>query len=455
MSLTVSNSDLASSPAPRNDLATRARRHAPALVGVGLFLAFGALVLSHSSSLLEPDDYAYRASIVALSHGHLLLTNAQYHALARSLSGGIAQWHHLASGLWISEKNPGYPFLAVPFYWLGLLRVAPLFYGALACGGLYLGARAWLGRWGGTAAVALYLFSGTALTFAWRATMPSFTDASLVAAGAGLLIWALWSSGASPARRGWAATGALIALELATFVRYTDVVLLIVGALALVLLARPARFPARQLLAPLASLVLSGAGILAFNAWAYGSATSTGYSAGEITFSTSAIGSNLLSMPAQWTRSMPLWILATLVLLALYARAAWPSLAREGSSRSDLVTGLAIGAGWWALWALYLAYTWTVQAGGGPSGAAVTVHLVRFYLPGLGPMALLGAWAVVRTGRVLRLALLAGALISALASFSAMAAAGPAGASGPGGGAPALHGQAPSAPPSGGGSGAP
>ena len=50
----------------------------------------------------------------------------------------------------ISEKNPGYPFLALPFQALGLLRVAPLFYGALGCLGLFAGARRWLGHWGGT-----------------------------------------------------------------------------------------------------------------------------------------------------------------------------------------------------------------------------------------------------------------------------------------------------------------
>src|SRR5580692_7778023 len=111
---------------------------------VGIFVAWCVAVLVRSPMLLEPDDYAYRASIVALSEGHLLLTNAQYLALRIQLNGGVVQWVHLRNGLWISQKNPGYPFFAVIFQWLHALRVAPLFYGALACRGLFYGARRWL-----------------------------------------------------------------------------------------------------------------------------------------------------------------------------------------------------------------------------------------------------------------------------------------------------------------------
>jgi hypothetical protein len=67
----------------------------------------------------------------------------------------------LPGGRWISEKDPGYPYLAVAFQALGLIRLAPLFYGALACLGLYFGGRRWVGRFGGAAAVGLYCSSGT------------------------------------------------------------------------------------------------------------------------------------------------------------------------------------------------------------------------------------------------------------------------------------------------------
>ena len=147
------------------------RRWGDLLLAALGFAGFCALVLSHATALLEPDDYAYRASIVALQ-GHVLLSNAQFQALASFLAKhgepGIAQWHHLASGQWVSEKEPGYPFFAVLFYMAKVLRIAPLFYGALACGGSTSG-REPARRWAGAYAVWMYCFSGAALVFAWRA----------------------------------------------------------------------------------------------------------------------------------------------------------------------------------------------------------------------------------------------------------------------------------------------
>ena len=140
----------------------------------------------------------------------------------------------MADGRFISEKDPGYPFLAAPFQGLGLIRWAPLFFGALACLGLFLGARRWLGSFGGLAAVGLYCSSGAALAFAWRDYMPTFTDASLVAAGSGILLWALLATEASSRRRTWAGLAGFVALELATFVRYTDIVILGCAVMAVI-----------------------------------------------------------------------------------------------------------------------------------------------------------------------------------------------------------------------------
>ena len=146
---------VASGNAPAKDADPVAeRRHrrfgrGEVLVAVMVFAALCVAVLVRSAQLLEPDDYAYRASIIALTQGHLLsLTNVQYQTLLKQLSSGggggmgIAQWVHTTSGTWISEKNPGYPFLAAPFQALGMLRATPLFYGALGCLGLFFGAAA-------------------------------------------------------------------------------------------------------------------------------------------------------------------------------------------------------------------------------------------------------------------------------------------------------------------------
>src|SRR5438067_8193607 len=169
---------------------------AEAVLAVAAFAALCVVVLSVSPQAAEPDDGAYHASIVAMTEGHFLtLSTAQAEALARKLGDNPAappnQWIELSDGRYISEKDPGYPFLAAPFQAAGIIRWAPLFYGALACLGLFVGARRWPARFGGLAAVGLYCSSGAALAFAWRDYMPTFTDASLIAAGSGALLWAV------------------------------------------------------------------------------------------------------------------------------------------------------------------------------------------------------------------------------------------------------------------------
>src|SRR5438552_5030611 len=207
------------------------------------FAALCVVVLSVAPQSPEPDDGAYRASIVAMTEGHFLtLSTAQAEALARKLGDNPAappnQWVELSDGRYISEKDPGYPFLASPFEALGIIRWAPLFYGALACLGLFVGARGWLGRFGGLAAVGLYCSSGAALAFAWRDYMPTFTDASLIAAGSGALLWAVLATEASSRRRTWAGLAGFAAIEIATFVRYTNIVILGCAVVAAIVACR-------------------------------------------------------------------------------------------------------------------------------------------------------------------------------------------------------------------------
>src|SRR6476469_1174060 len=202
-----------------------------AALALAAFAVLCAVVLSVAPQAAEPDDGAYHASIVAVTEGHFLtLSTAQAETLARKLGDNPAappnQWVEVISGRWISEKDPGYPFLAAPFQKLGIIRLAPLFYGALACLGLFFGARRWLGRFGGPVAVGLYCSSGAALAFAWRDYMPTFTDAALIAAGSGALLWAVLATEASARRRTWVGLAGFAAIEIATFARYTNIVIL-------------------------------------------------------------------------------------------------------------------------------------------------------------------------------------------------------------------------------------
>src|SRR5690242_6002139 len=117
-----------------------------AAIATAALAALSVAVLSVAPQAAEPDDGAYHASIVAITEGHFLtLSTAQAEALAGKLRDNPAappnQWLEVTDGRWISDKDPGYPFLAAPFATLDIIRQAPLFYGALACLGLFFGAR--------------------------------------------------------------------------------------------------------------------------------------------------------------------------------------------------------------------------------------------------------------------------------------------------------------------------
>ena len=64
--------------------------------------------------------------------------------------------------------------------------------------------------------------------------------------------------------------------------------------------------------------------------------------------------------------------------------------ANAARARQDLWVALAVTSGWAAVWGLYATYTWTTD----PTN--FTVQVVRFYVPALGPIAILGAWLVTR-----------------------------------------------------------
>jgi hypothetical protein len=276
--------------------------------------------------------------------------------------------------------------------------------------------------------VGLYCSSGAALAFAWRDYMPTFTDASLVAAGSGALLWALLATEASSGRRTWAGLAGFLAIEIATFVRYTDIVILGCAVVA-VLVAwrlRAARLPLRALCWWLASVAVFGAGLAIFDDRVYGGPLRTGYQPGEVTFGLGAIGPNLRIMPAHLMQAMPMLVLGLVALAWIIVR--WLVLRRADGqagamARRDLWVGLALAASWFALWGLYSAYTWTTDP------TSVSVQVVRFYVPAIGAIALLGAWLVTRIpGRAWRAGLTSAAVITAMFglgvwSFYAMYAA--------------------------------
>jgi hypothetical protein len=406
-----------------------------AALAAAAFAALCGVVLSVAPQIAEPDDGAYHHSIVAITMGDALtLSRAQVTALDVKMGGPVGQvpnqWVELANGRYVSEKNPGYPYLAAPFETLGIPRWAPLFYGALACLGLFIGARRWLGRFGGLAAVGLYCSSGAALAFAWRDYIPTFTDASLIAAGSGTLLWAVLAAEASSRRRTWAGLAGFLAIEIATFVRYTNIVILGCAVVAVIVAWRrpAASLPRRMLCFWLASVAVFGAGVAVFDNLVYGGPLTTGYRPGEVTFRLAAVVPNLRIMPVHLMQAMPMLVLGLTALVWIIVR--WLVLRPIGGqagavARRDLSVGLALATSWVASWGLYSAYTWTAD----DPTMVVTVQVVRFYVPAIGAIALLGAWLVTRIpGRTWPAGLAAAAVTTAtfglgVWSFHAMYAA--------------------------------
>ncbi len=383
------------------------------MLAVAAFAVLCAVALRVAPQL-NADGYAYRASIVAMTDGHFLtLSTAEVQALAAQLDrcppsaracqfgGNIEFWVQLPGGRWISEKDPGYPFLAAPFQLLGIIRLAPLFYGMLGCLGLFFGARRWLGRLGGAAAVGLFCSSGAALLFAWQDYWPTFTDASLIAAGTGALLWALLADEATARRRTWLGLLGFVSIEAAVFVRYTNIVVLgcaVVAVLALRRL-RAASVPPGALGWWLGSVALFGTGVAVFDELTYGGPLRSGYRPGEVTFSLAAVSPNLRYVPAHLIQAMPMLVPGLAGLAWIAARRV--RLRRAGgqpgsAARRDFAVGLALAASWFSVWGLYTTYTWTARPGIGAWQTA------RFYVPAIGAIALLGAWLVVRAPHLLR-----------------------------------------------------
>ena len=231
--------------------------------------------------------------------------------------------------------------------------------------------------------------------------MPTFTGASFIAAGTGVLLWTLLATEASGRRRTVAGLLAFLALEGATFIRFTDGVILLVAVIAVLLARRAAQLSLRMLICWSASLVGFVALVAAYNAMFYGGATKTGYAAGLITFSLGALLPNLKDMPAHLVSSMPFVLLAAVAVVWIAVRAVRSR--RSGFDRSlrsarrrDAAVGAALAASWIGIYGLYLAYDWTVSLAGSQGS---TTQVIRFYVPALAAIALLGAWLLTRLPR--------------------------------------------------------
>jgi hypothetical protein len=147
-------------------------------------------------------------------------------------------------------------------------------------------------------------------------------------------------------------------------------------------------------------------------------------------------------MPAFWLAAAGLvWIVARSIWLRRTAPLSGIRPSRAAAHR-DLAVAAALAAAWAGNWSLYSLYTWTAQmsGGGGPMGApgggpdgGGALHVVRFFVPALASIALLGAWPLARLPRWLAGAAVATFFGLGFWSFADMAATAAGGGPGPGG----------------------
>ena len=396
-----------------NDAASRRRPSWPLALALASMVLACAIALAPHYKLRQPDPYAYRASVAALLDGRVTLDVTQYRQLAAELSRaddgwnseiGIVQWTKTPAGDFVSEKNPGYPFLVAPFAALALTRLAPVIFFFIGCAGLWMAGRRWLGAWGGAFAVALFCSSGTLVTMLHQAYMPTATEACLLAGAAGLILWALLDEGGGRPAILAGAAGFLLA-GVAVAVRYTSVavlgVLAVAAVLAVVRRASPMRVRWLALWAGAGALGPSLA--LVYDWLVFGAPLRIGYSRG-VTFSAGAMLQNLCTMPIPLLVGMPVALLAA-------TGVAWALVAarRAGSSdrRRDLAVVGCLVAWWLAVWLTYLAYDWTTVVRPSMSFPLTS----RFYLPALGALALLGALPLARPPRRVTVPLVAALLV--------------------------------------------
>jgi hypothetical protein len=146
--------------------------------------------------------------------------------------------------------------------------------------------------------------------------MPTFTDASLIPTGSETLLWAVLEAEAGSRRRTWAGLAGFAAIEIATFVRYTNIVILGCAVVAVIVAwrLRATRLPLGTLCWWLASVAIFGAGVAIFDDLVYGGPLTSGYAPGEVLLDASVIGPNLQIVPRHLMRAMPMLVLGLLAL---------------------------------------------------------------------------------------------------------------------------------------------
>ena len=410
------------------------------IVALGVIIAV-ALVIIVPDRFKEPDDWAYYYATENLSHGRLTVDSTlhqQQVTEAQQQGGQLIQYVQLGPDTWAFEKTPGYVYLLVPFYLLGVPQLANI----VLAGGLvlvtYILLKQLLDERAACIGSLLTLFTPVSLAMLQREFMDGFASLALPGIGGGLyILFCLKKHEIRPL----AAAGMLflsgLFLGLGVAARYTDAVIAAVFAIHFLVTQVQSLRKGKRAVVLQAGLSFGlGAAIplgllLLYQKVVFSAPFTYGY---EYTKLNVKFAYDYLGEPKAWqiitTNLKNLWLplitgfpllLAALpgmvILLWQKTSAAIPALRRyqgkPGWPRLSLGITILLAAWFAAVFGLYMMYEWTANQRPDMPFIIVT----RFYLPALLPEVIMAVFCLSRLPNKLVICLMAASLTIGVVFF--------------------------------------
>jgi 4-amino-4-deoxy-L-arabinose transferase-like glycosyltransferase len=397
------------------------------IIAISGFVIATALALGIRVQMSDPDDWAYYYGVENFAQGHLTVdsqTHTEQVREAQRQGGQLIQYYNIENNKWALEKAPGYVLYLVPFQLLGI----PRFGNVLPALGMILVTYVLLKRLRDekTAMIGslLMLFTPMSLVMLNRTYMDTYASMSFLVIGGGLYIYYhLEKNKVSTIKGGILLFLACFFTGWSVFTRYTNLpvglVLFLHLAISRLISWRKKEKTniRREAIAVLMGVGLPAATLLLYNGIVFGSPLDYGYNYTRfpIKFAFQYLGqvsrngqslplqiilNNLKSAPRALLLGFPLLIIGIpgfLAVLFFKVKALFRGKTTTGrwtSLHHEISWGLLFMlAGWFvSVFGLYLTYEWTADF----QGAGAFVIFDRFYLPGLFPVAVIGALVLAR-----------------------------------------------------------
>ncbi len=345
-----------------------------------------------------PDPWAYLYAIHNFAHGRFVVDDVTHSQQVREVEaqgGRLTQYVRVGENRWALEKAPGYPLLAVFFYWLGLPHMTHVVLALAALAVIYAFLRQLFDERAACLGCLLFLFTPANLAMFHESYMAMFAAGALLIIGGSLYFCHLLSE--RPRSHPWLLFLSGLALGWAVVCRLTNLFVVLVFALHLTLTNGRKPFKGstlnwRELASFGLGCGLALAALLAYNSHVFGSPFDYGYNyspyrptfayqylgrGGEREKAWTVVIQNVRSLSVPLTQGFPLLIMA---LPGLFC--AWRRVPRS-------IYALTVG---WLL-AVYLPamqLTWLPRLlQQYPEASLRHLLLDRYFLPGLLPMIVL------------------------------------------------------------------